>query len=117
MQEKNCQLSAVVATKDGGVEAQLLEFDIAARGATIEDILEELGYAITLSYEIAMDLGQTPFINLPKAPPHFQMRWNDSPAKQVGVIDLPEDVGLALAIALHFREPIHQIPVFERQAA
>ena len=57
MSQNNCLLRAVVSPHEGGVEAQLLEIDIAARANDIESLLKELGHAIVASYEIALDLG------------------------------------------------------------
>jgi hypothetical protein len=102
MQPNDCQLRAIIASRDGGMEAQLLEIDIAARGADLDSLLREIGHAITVSYEVSLDLGEAPFSNLMSAPMQFQSQWNDlnHSAKKIGYVSLPEDVGMALASAV-----------------
>jgi hypothetical protein len=117
MGTNDCQLRAIVKLRDGFLEAQLLEIDIAARGNDISDLLSELSHAITVSYEISTELGETPFANLMPAPLQFHSQWNEAKCKQIGFIKLSPEVAMALAIALHLRKPIESIPVFEKMAA
>src|SRR5436853_50612 len=118
MNQNTCQLRAIVAERDGGFEAQLLEIDLAARGKSRDEMLAALGHAIHASYEISKEMGETPFININSAPIQFYTTWKvgKSP-KQIGIIHLPTEVAEALAIALRVERPISEIPVFEKCAA
>ena len=112
MNENDFQLRAIVSKRDGGLEAQLLEIDIAARSQDVDGLLEEIAHAITVTFEIAKDLGNTPFVDILEAPPTFHNQWHDGQGtQQVGWIELAEPVAEALAAALRQRKPIRRIAV------
>jgi hypothetical protein len=114
MSKNESQLHAHVAVASDNVEVQLRELDIAVRGKNVDDALRELEHAITITYQIALDLGQTPFVDLLTSVNIFESQGHSG--KEFGVINLPEDVGAALAAALRMRKPVRQISVFKNAA-
>jgi hypothetical protein len=118
MPNTNCQLRAMVVAREGGVEAQLLELDIAAMGRDVPDLLNEIRHALIVTYEIAKELGETPFTSvMPHPAYHFQSRCDDDDSgEEMGTIELPENVGEALAAALHALKPIRAITVYNKAA-
>lgn len=69
---------ALIVEGGDGFEAQMLELDIAVRGATHGDIIREFEHAITILYEAAMMLGLEPFAGIQAAPTAIQERWIDN---------------------------------------
>jgi hypothetical protein len=118
MQQNNCQLRAIVASTDGGFEAQLLELDIAVQSSTVDGLLKELGHALTVSFDVSTELGETPFANLGCAPWNFQRRWHEDGGgiKDEHEIEVPEEVAKALAAILRTPKPVHTI-ILENIAA
>jgi hypothetical protein len=116
MQDFDCELHAKVAHRNGGVEAQLVEIDIAARSGSIDGLLAEIRHAIIVTYEIAKDLGETPFVSI-LCPSEICGRLHVQQEEQIGVIELPAHVGEALAAALRLHRPITKIPVFPARKA
>lgn len=115
MQQNECKLRAIISPFDGGLQAQLLELDIAVQGATVEEILGEFSHAITTYYEAARDLDEAPFADLDIAPQQYQGRWREGMSSQKGNIELSEEVALALSTALRTRKRIREV-VFEECA-
>jgi hypothetical protein len=121
MHAHNLSLRALLTGRDGYIEAQILELDIAVRASSLEGVLEEFQHAIIVLYRAARKLGVTPFVNIPTAPSEFWDRWKDRDGKHAdhaGDISLPEEVADALATALRVDRPLQKVPVFKlRQAA
>lgn len=114
MEQNTGKLRAFISPFNGGFQAQLLELDIAVQGKTFEDILVEFAHAITVHYEIALDLKEAPFASLEPAPMQFQAKWREGLSTQSGHIALEAEVAMALATALRIRNPIQSV-VFERR--
>lgn len=96
-------LRALVRTGgEGGVwEAQLLELDIVVDAPTLDALFDEIAYVLTAEYTLAVEYGQTPFINIVKCPPQalpdgFAMAGNP----KLRQIALSDEVILALSLAL-----------------
>ena len=113
------RIRALAKLRDhSGVEAQLLDIDIAVRGKDIKEVLAEVKYAIIASYQIAVDLGETPFVNLVDLKTlRFHNQWADDASRSVGCIDLPDNVAQALAAVLQRPEPVKQIDIRESVCA
>jgi len=110
--ENDIQLRAVVASRSGGVEAQLLEIDIAARAESVDGLLKEIAHALVVTYDIAAEAGEAPFFDIKPAPADFHARFeNNKGGSKVEYINLPDQVAVALATALHARKPIRKIAV------
>lgn len=120
MHPHDLTLRGLLYTENDGVEAQLLELDLAVRAHDMNGVIEEFGHAIIVLYEAAIKLGVTPFANIKAAPAEFQEKWvdcNASCSSPVGYISLPEEVAYALAIALRANRPLREIPFFEFKKA
>jgi hypothetical protein len=117
MHDCECQLTAHVEHRNGGVEAQLLEIDIAAKSDTIPNLLQELGHAIAVSYDIAKEVGETPFVKLLWTAPGLLDGHGHGHAKPLGYITLRKDIAESLAATLRLLKPIDKIPVFSRKVA
>jgi hypothetical protein len=98
------KLRAIVSRWSGGLQAQLLELDIAVQGTDLDQILAEFSHAITVSYEIAMDLGEVPFLNLREPPKATRDRWR-SCNRTPGSVKLTKEIVMALATALRWPKP------------
>lgn len=99
-------LRALVRTGgEGGVwEAQLLELDIAVAAPTQDALFDEIAYALTAEYTLAVERGQTPFINIVKCTPQaFHDGFAMAGTPKLRQIALSDEVIRALSIAL--REP------------
>ncbi len=107
-------LRALVASMGGGYEARLLDLDIAVRADSEEQILREIEHALVVTYEIARDLGETPFVSVLRHSPRDE-RWHEKGAR-VGSIELPQEVAEALAAVLHRPRPLKCVTV-EKKAA
>lgn len=67
-------IRAVVFQEEGWWCAQCLEYDIATQARTISELKDEIERVLTIHVELALERGQEPFADLPKAPErYFQM--------------------------------------------
>ncbi len=111
-------LRAIVSRWEGGLQAQLLELDLAVQGATQEQLLAEFAHAITVSYEAAMDHKETPFLNMGVPPKSLSAQWKDGQSnRQSSCIALRDDVAIALATYLHIQRSSARRVVFEEAQA
>jgi hypothetical protein len=117
MQDKNCQLRALVATCDGGIQARLVELEIAAFGKDVNELLKELGHAITVAYRVAKEFGETPFVKFMKEDNKDADLWDSlssqNPSSPLGSIAVPSEVGEALAAFLRLLTPIRLIQFYQ----
>lgn len=115
------KLSAIVSQCEHGLEAQLLEIDIAVRADTMEGLLSELAYVITVEYRIAKERGKTPFGRIEEAPQEYWDMWKlleaSGDISQTSTLNLSDDVREALAIALHTSVPVLTISHVVKRAA
>lgn len=97
----------MVMTDCGGglLEARLLELDLAVSGASEAELLDELRYAIIANHEVAVERGLTPFANLYRERSEYRGEIESNHFDEIGVLDLPQEVSKALAIALHQPRP------------
>jgi hypothetical protein len=109
MYDETPTLRAVVSQWKGGLQAQLLELDIAVQGSTHEQILAEFAHAITVSYEVAVMNGETPFVNLGMPPKSIQRRWKSTCPPESSIIELRDEVASALAAFLQMGRPIRRV--------
>lgn len=116
MSEDQKMLRAIVSRWSGGLQAQLLELDIAVQGQTEDDLLLEFAHAITVSYEIATAHGEAPFSSIGEPPKSFKDQWR-SCAMKTGFIELRDDVAIALATALRWRKPAGSVVFQDALAA
>lgn len=71
---KTIRVRAVLFQEAGWWCAQCLEHDIATQARTLTELKAELGKALAIHAELAVERGQEPFAFLPKAPDrYFQM--------------------------------------------
>jgi hypothetical protein len=100
------KLRAVVSRWSGGLQAQLLELDLAVQGADHDEIFKEFAHAITVSYEIAVAHGEAPFSSIGQPPKAIQDQFVCSKNKEItGWIPLKDEIAMALATALRWRLP------------
>jgi hypothetical protein len=93
-------LRAAVTNREGWWEIRLLDFNIAADGASEGEMLEHIRNAIIDEYRLAIRRGRVPFVNIRlKAERKDCRHWNDN-GKKLKHLDLPDDVRLALSSAL-----------------
>ncbi len=114
-----CLRAVTTESRDGWMEAQLLDLDLAIRARTMDGVLAEIEHAIVVLYLAAKKLGTTPFATTPQAPKQFREAWKQAiggAGSQVGVINLPAEVGEALATALRVSKPAQQVRVLQRMA-
>lgn len=115
MSHDDCSLRAIVTERDGGFEARLLEFEIAVRADSVDHLLREIEHALVVTYEIAHDLGETPFISVLSRRANTDRSWQEDRAK-VDYIELPDEVSEALAAVLRYLKPIRKIAVLQKAA-
>lgn len=98
-------------TEERWFEALLLELDIAVAATSVEDVVVQIERALILEYQVARELGQTPFACAVRSVPQELERylWTSKGNKQYP-LDLPDEVVDALAIALHSLAPAKQPP-------
>lgn len=110
-------LRAIVSRWSGGLQAQLLELDIAVQGENHEQLLAEFAHAITVSYEIAIAHGEAPFSSIGQPPKAISDQWKSSNEIKSGCIKLRSEVALALATALRWRKPVASVMLEDLVAA
>jgi hypothetical protein len=110
-------LRAIVSRWSGGLQAQLLELDIAVQGANEDQLLEEFAHAITVSYEIAVAHGEAPFSNIGEPPKPIRDQWRSCNSMKTGWIKLSPEVSMALATALRWRKPVGSVMLEDAVAA
>lgn len=108
---KNNQLWIEVLQGDDGIEAQFCDLKIAARGKDKQELLVKLADALIVSYEVSMELGETPFACLLNGTPSAleQLKRDAFNGEAFGSISLPHSVALALSTALHMIKPSDSI--------
>lgn len=99
-------LRAIVTRCAGGLQAQLLELDIAVQGSDEDTLLFEFAHAITVSYEIAVAHGEAPFASVGEPPKAIRDKWRPTTEMKTGCIELRDEVAMALATALRWRKPV-----------
>lgn len=102
-------LRAIVSRWSGGLQAQLLELDVAVQGADEDQLLAEFAHAITVSYEIAEAHGEAPFSSIGEPPKAIREQWRSSNVIKSGCIELRDEVAIALATALRWRKPVGSV--------
>lgn len=119
MPDDQNSLRIIVSRWGGGLQAQLLELDIAVQGQTEDELLAEFSHAITVSYEIAMAHGEAPFASIGEPPKPIRDQWRSAPmvAAKRGFIELKEEIALALATALRWRKPVGSVILEDAVAA
>jgi len=117
MPEDQNSLRVIVSRWSGGLQAQLLELDIAVQGQTENQLLAEFAHAITVSYEIAKAHGEAPFASIGEPPKSIRDQWRCVPLTTRHVIELDEEVALALATALRWRKPVGSVMLEDAVAA
>lgn len=115
--DQNNTLRAIVHRCPGGLQAQLLELDIAVQGPDEDQLLAELAHAITISYEIAVAHGEAPFSSIGEPPKAVRDQWRSSNGIRQGCITLKAEVAMALATALRWRKPVGSVLFEEAMAA
>jgi hypothetical protein len=96
-------LRAQVRAESGWWEIKLLDLDIAADGASEDEMLRQLEESLIAEYHLALDAGKTPFVAITLAIPTEAHRpWQGNP-KKLRPLNLPDEVQRALAAAL--RQP------------
>jgi hypothetical protein len=104
------QLHAVIAQRDGLIEAQIVEMDVAVGGKTVRDILLEIEHALESEYVLAHRFNRTPFVHLiGRTPAQFAETFADAKTHVMGAIELSERAAETLAAALRFRTPALQL--------
>lgn len=85
-------------------EAKLLDLDIAADGASEDEMLRQVEYALVAEYHLALKYGQTPFVKIftKDCPEEVRKSWEDG-SKNLRTLNLPDVVRQALAAV--FRRP------------
>lgn len=115
------QLRAIVRrSEERWFEAQLLELDIAVSADSFEGIIRELQHAIIVEYQVAKELGHTPFANVVvDEPPAELARWWMAGSKgNSREVALPAVVFDALKIALHApKQPVFVVQQLEYKKA
>lgn len=117
MPDERNTLRAMVSRWAGGLQAQLLELDIAVQGADEQQLYAEIAHAITVSYEIAVKHGEAPFSSIGEPPKPIRDQWRPSNASKPGWIQLREEVAMALATALRWRKPVGSVTLEEAMCA
>lgn len=110
-------LRAIVSRWSGGLQAQLLELDIAVQGESEDQLLAEFAHAITVSYEIAIAHGEAPFSSIGEPPKALRDQWRSTNGMKSGFIELRSEVALALATALRWRKPVGSVVLEDAVAA
>lgn len=110
-------LRAIVTRCQHGLQAQLLELDIAVQGQDEHTLLAEFAHAITVSYEIAMAHGEAPFSSVGEPPKAIREKWRASTEMKCGYIELRDEVALSLATALRWRKPVGSVAFEDAVAA
>lgn len=82
-------LRAIIVYREGFVEAQLLDIDIAATGKDIPELLKKISYTIELRYDVAKILGETPFLST--VPKEFEEKWKEDSSVFVGTLELHDN--------------------------
>lgn len=109
MPDDQNRLRAIISRWSGGLQAQLLELDIAVQGANEKQLLAEFAHAITVSFEIAKAHGEAPFASVGEPPKSVRDQWRSGTIKTPGWIELKKEVALALATALRWRNPVGSV--------
>ncbi len=117
MNSEQNSLRAIVSPWKGGLQAQLLELDIAVQGADEAELLREFAHAITVSYEISIAHQEAPFSNFGEPPKAIRDQWRSSNAIRSGMIKLRDDVAFALSTALRWRKPAGAVALEDAVAA
>lgn len=119
MPSEQNKLRAIVSRWPGGLQAQLLELDIAVHGSSHEELLAEFAHAITVSYEVAVAHKEAPFSSIGVPPKAVQEQWQSKVMKgmKTGEIELEDDIAMALATALRWRKPEISVTLEEPVAA
>lgn len=99
------ELRAIVQSASENVlEARLLGVQIAVTSDSMDGIVEELEWAIAAEYQIAKELGYTPFVNcvdrISSKSDESEWRSLDGPNTETRTLNLPECVWDALAAAM-----------------
>lgn len=96
------QLRALIRRSGDLFEARLLELDIAVCADSEDGIMREIEYAISLEYQVARDLGLTPFANLVRRDSSLADLWSQAQGSaKESAISLHPQVLDALLIAIH----------------
>ncbi len=65
-------LSVLIRKEEDGMWfAQCLEHDVAAQGATLDEVRHRIGRTIAGQIAVNLKHDEEPFANIPKAPPEF----------------------------------------------
>jgi hypothetical protein len=118
MSDQNA-LRAIVSRWSGGLQAQLLELDLAVQGENYDRILLEFAHAITVSFEVSVAHGEAPFASIGEPPKAIRDQWRSNEKCcdiTTGWIELRDEVAMALATALRWRKPAGSV-VFEQAVA
>lgn len=110
-------LRAIVTRWAGGLQAQLLELDIAVQGSDEHQVLAEFAHALTVSYEVAVAHGEAPFSSIGEPPKSIRDQWRSSNGMKQGCINLSTEVAIALATALRWRKPVGSMMLEDAVAA
>lgn len=93
-------LRAHIRVLNGWWEVKLLDLDITADGASEAEMLRQLEHSLVTEYHLAVKAGRTPFLDVLLAIPTDVQRSWEGGATNAEALNLPADVGMALAAAL-----------------
>jgi predicted RNase H-like HicB family nuclease len=74
------ELTVLVCVHDGSWFAQCVEYDLAAQGKTLDDVLYAFEHALNVQIAIDVEHGREPLVDLPPAPERFRTMANKSPS-------------------------------------
>ena len=96
-------LHLVVTDADNGLLfARVVELKIVVTGSDLTELVDEVTRAIRCHYEFAQSRGLTPFATLFHEDADLR---GLVPAGDINAIELPAEVAMALATALHVPKP------------
>lgn len=93
--------AAISEVETGLFEGRVLELDLCVSGSTVEEVCQEIEYALRVSYYAAIHEGLTPFADLVEAiDPREERQWGKMCQRSSWQMELETEVIRALAIAL-----------------
>lgn len=117
MHTKENKIWIVVSAAKDGIEAKLCDLNIAARGKDKDHLLSELTHTLTVLHEIAIELGEVPFVRFIRGTTPLEiLRRESHKGNSFGTIKLQHEVAVALSAALRLSNPIDRISFIQSAA-